>query len=88
LFIFANEINLVHKISTGIGIVVIVVITILWERLKGEKVKEILGKPLEFKGKVQIYKSRNDIPLEDIIREAKKELTILSISNLFLVKYK
>jgi hypothetical protein len=88
LFIYANEINLVQKILTGIGILVIIIIVKYWDNLRGKNVKKVLGDPYDFEGKVQIYKSRNDIQLEDIIPEAKKELIILSVSNLFLVKHK
>src|SRR5215204_6377551 len=88
LFIFSNEISFLHKILTGIGIIVILIIVKFWENLKGEKVKKVLGDPSDYEGKVQVYKSRNDIQLEDIILEAKKEIIILSVTNLFLVKSK
>ena len=82
------EIDISWKIGIIIPIVVIILIVKFWENLKGEKIKKVIGNPSDFEGKVQIYKSRNDISLEDIIREANKELIILSVTNLFLVKYK
>jgi acetyl-CoA carboxylase carboxyltransferase component len=81
LFIFANEINFYQKILTGIGIIVIVIIVKSWDTLRGRKVKKVLGDPSDYEGKVQVYKSRNNIQLEDIILEAKKEIIILSITN-------
>ena len=81
------QIDILYKIVIIIPIIVIILIIHYWERLKGENVTKKLGNPSEFVGKVQIYKLRRDISLEDIIEVAKKELIILSLSNYELIKY-
>ena len=81
------NIDILYKTIIIIPIVVIILIIHYWENLKGENVTKKLGKPSNYSGKIQLYESRKDIPLEEIIEEANKELIILSLSNYELIKY-
>ena len=55
--------------------------------LLGEKVKRKIGKPCKIKCGVQYYLERGDIPFEDLIRQAKKEIVFVSLSHEYIQLY-
>jgi hypothetical protein len=66
-------------IITGIGIFLFLV---FWPNIKGETVKKKLGKPCKIGvDRIQYYLSRRDLPLEALVKLARKEITFVSVSH-------
>jgi hypothetical protein len=83
LFIAITELDIRIRI---LAILVLVLIILFFESITGKRVRKQLGHPCKIGlDKVQYYISRDDLPLEDIIRIARKEIIFVSVSHEIVV---
>ena len=64
------------------GIVVLALVIVFWPRIHGDYVRKKLGKPCKIGlDRIQYYISRQDLPLEDLVRLSKQEIIFVSVTH-------
>jgi len=81
-------IDINYRATIIIVITIIVGLGISWEKINGNHVTKKLGHPVLVRSGIQYYLSRDDLPFDEAISNAKEKIGFLSISHIIATQEK